>query len=597
MIKTFTLSFVLVTAAFGQQIAQVARVAGTGKEGFAGDGGAAVQAMLNHPSGIAVDGAGNLYISDYQNDRIRKVSPDGTISTFAGTGNTPKNPFSFPGMPNDLGDGGPATQANLSGPQAITADAAGNVYFSDSGILRIRKIDTSGVITTIAGSGYDPISDNVPATQVIIGAVEGLAVDANGNVYYADNLREFVRKVTPNGIVKTVAGGNPTDVADGGSALQASFTGIDAIAVDSQGNLYVADQHHRIRKVTTDGRITTLVDNIGGTPNDGGPLAQGRFLAITGLAFDPAGNLYIGDGDAARIRKVSTSGIITTVAGTGIRGTSGDGGPATQAQVKPDALTVDNSGTIYFVDIYDDVARKVTGAGVLTPKISKGGIVNVAAPNAQLAPGSIFSVWGTDLATSSAAATQVPLSATLNGTSVTVNGVPAPLYYVSPNQINAQIPFETQPGNASVTVTAGGITTSASTVQISATGPGILMNGSFGVAVNEDNSINDDNHPAPVGSVVTLYMTGQGALDNPIPTGAPAPSSPLSRPVAPVSLIVTGSNGSQANADILFAGMTPGAVGLFQVNFKVPSLPPSANYQISVKVGSMYSNQAYFKIK
>lgn len=116
-------------------------------------------------------------------------------------------------------DGGPATQPNLSGPQAIAVDSAGNVYFSDSTILRIRKIDTSGVITTIAGSGFDPISDNVPATQVIMGAVEGLAVDANGNVYYADNLREFVRKVTPNGIVKTVAGGSPTDVADGGAAL------------------------------------------------------------------------------------------------------------------------------------------------------------------------------------------------------------------------------------------------------------------------------------------------------------------------------------------------------------------------------------------
>ncbi len=355
----------------------IATVAGDGAAAYSGDNGPATSASLNYPSGVAVDSYGNIYIADYYNSRVRKVTPGGTITTVAGTGT-----FGF------SGDSGDATLASLSLPSGVAVDSIGNIYIADSFNFRIRKVDAAtGVITTVAGkgtAGFPAYSgENGLATNATLSRTHGVAVDSVGNIYLSDYDHHSVRKVTAGtGIITTVAG---TGVAgysgDSVLATSAMLNYPYGVAVDSSGNIYIADTTNlRIRMVDAiTGFITTVAGTgVAGYSGDNGPATSATLKTSWGVAVDSSGNIYIADCDNRSIRKVDKlSGNITTVAGTGVAGFSGDGGDATLAMLKyPYGVGVDSTGNIYIADSQNNRIRKVE-AGASTSYtvsyISNGG--------------------------------------------------------------------------------------------------------------------------------------------------------------------------------------------------------------------------------
>jgi sugar lactone lactonase YvrE len=332
----------------------ITTVAGNGFYRYSGDSGPATSASLNQPTGVAVDSFGNLYIADWFNNRIRKVS-GGTITTVAGNG---RCCFS--------GDGGSPTSASLNQPQGTAADSAGNLYIADYGNSRVRKV-SGGTITTVAGGGKGPLGDGGPATSATLGSPVGVAVDSAGNLYIADSWSNRIRKVSA-GTITTVAGNGIGGFSgDGGPATSASLDGPYGAAVDAAGNVYIADwQNNRIRKVSG-GTITTVAGNGNqGFSGDGGPATSASLNQPQGVAVDSVGNLYIADSGNERIRKVS-GGTITTVAGSGSYGFSGDGGPATSASLAERSnshwgVAVDSAGNLYIADTYNNRIREVLAA-------------------------------------------------------------------------------------------------------------------------------------------------------------------------------------------------------------------------------------------
>jgi uncharacterized protein (TIGR03437 family) len=394
-------------------------IAGNGEQGFSGDGGRAVDASLNTPAGVGVDLSGNVFIADTNNHRIRKASPNGSIGTFAGG-----ESFGF------AGDEGPATSASLRQPEDVATDADGTVYIVDGGNGRIRKVTSDNVIRTVAGNGSgDFEGDGVQATETSLSGPGGIAVDASGNLFIADSFNKRVRQVGPDGVIQTVAGrGTYGFFGDGGPATSAALGARD-VAVDQAGTLYIADsltfnhrirkvsngiietiagQHnllcspdgglatnatlnlsaaiesrlngephmpnnfnmagvamqsngtllfgdpfnHRIRKVTPGGVIGTYAgDGTLGFLGDGGPATSAGLRRVGGISVDGADNLFIADSENNRIRRVSPNGIIETFAGTGHPGFSGDGGPATEAQLKlPGTVAADGAGNLFISD-------------------------------------------------------------------------------------------------------------------------------------------------------------------------------------------------------------------------------------------------------
>jgi sugar lactone lactonase YvrE len=373
-------------------------VAGNGQLGFGGDGDPATSARL-WPTSVAVDESGNLFIAESLNNRVRKVTPDGVIRTVAGNGTD-----SFGG------DGGPATAAQLSSPEGLAVDVAGNLFIVDTGNFRVRKVTPDGVIRTVAGNGTDGFSEEgVQATSSPL-MPSRIAADRSGNIFIADTWVFIVRKVTPDGVIRTVAGGmrafsdDETGVAvdesgnlfianygdrrvykvtpDGASRTVAGtgesrFSGDDGpaasaqlahprdVAVDGSGNIFIVDadyDNNRVRKVTPDGVIRTVAGGGRESSGDGGPATSAQ-LSTGGVAVDGAGNLFISDPGNHRVRKVTTEGLISTVVGNGQFGYSGDGGSATAAQLGyPGGLAVDGAGNLFISDSGSDSIRKVTFA-------------------------------------------------------------------------------------------------------------------------------------------------------------------------------------------------------------------------------------------
>ncbi|MGA2114953.1 MAG: NHL repeat-containing protein, partial [Bryobacteraceae bacterium] len=344
----------------------IATVAGNGNYGYSGDNGAATSTELGAPQGGAVDSAGNLYIADTFNSRIRKVNALGTITTVAGNGTGGYS-----------GDNGPATSAELYDPLAVAVDGAGNLYISDSGNSLVRKVNAAtGIITTVAGTlgteGYS--GDGGPATSAQLNQFEDVAVDSAGNLYIADTDNSRIRKVNALGIITTVAGGGngcasgQTDsVGDGCQATSAVLNFPYGVAFDSAGDLYIADTFNsRVRKVNAAGGIITTVAGNGtsGYSGDGSLATSAELARPDGVAVDGAGNLYISDGSGV-IRKVNAGGIITTVAGIydafSYGGENGDNGPATSAEFySPSGLALDGAGNLYIGDYANNRIRKVT---------------------------------------------------------------------------------------------------------------------------------------------------------------------------------------------------------------------------------------------
>jgi sugar lactone lactonase YvrE len=332
------------------------------ERGFAGDGGPAAQALLNQPRDTAVAADGTIYVADTFNDRIRKIAPDGTISTIAGTGS-----------PDYNGDDIAATSASLHWPHDVTVDEGGVVYIADSAHHRIRMVTTDGVITTIAGTGQPgSTGDGGPATAARIQNPKSVAV-YDGSLYFS-SLEDKVRRVDlTSGIITTVAG---TDVAgysgDGGPATSATLDSPQRIAVDSVGNLYVADTGNSVvRRIDAGtGVITTVAGN--GTPGSSGNGDLATTAQIDhprGLALDGDQVLYVADSDSHCVRRVNLeTGIIRRVAGTMEKGFSGDGGPAKEAQLyQPRGLSVTPDGDLLIADTFNDRLRMVVSAPPAPP--------------------------------------------------------------------------------------------------------------------------------------------------------------------------------------------------------------------------------------
>ena len=445
----------LVPASLAQKVTTVAG-------GFVGDGQSATQASLQLATGLVRDRNGNIYVSDESAQRIRKISSAGTITTYAGTGIAGFN-----------GDGGPARLAMVDFPLGMTLDPAGEIVFADALNYRVRKIDVSGKISTIAGNGIAGYGgDNGPATSASLNVPWGVTYDTAGNLYISDNGNAVIRKVSTSGIITTYAGnGTIGYCGDGGLATLACFDGPKGLVTDSGGNLYVADQgNHRVRVVNAAGLINTVAGNgQGGLSGDGGPATSAKIgnpksVAIAGgvlyissaggsrvrsvrlsngiintfigsiagfdggnnpplstemlgpngivplssssmlvadqlnarvreliggvvktvaggfigdgkaatsaalinpqgVAFDTTGNLYVAEYGGNSVRKVDTTGKISTIAGTGISGYSGDGGPATTAQLYlPQAVIADAGGNLFITDQGNNVIRRVDAA-------------------------------------------------------------------------------------------------------------------------------------------------------------------------------------------------------------------------------------------
>ncbi|MEO6884070.1 MAG: T9SS type A sorting domain-containing protein [Bacteroidia bacterium] len=344
-------------------------IAGNGIQGFSGDGFAATSAEFNSPYGIAVDASGNVFIVDQFNNRIRKINTSGIISTIAGNGTAGYS-----------GDGGVATAAQLSYPQEVAVDVAGNVYIADTQNNCIRKINSSGIISTIAGNGIQGYSgDGGAATAAELNYPNGVAVDATGNVFISDGNNYRVRKINTSGTITTIAGNGTSGYGgDGGLATVAELNDPNGVAVDATGNVYISDEgNQRIRKVNTSGIITTIAGNgIQGYSGDGGVATAAELNFSSGVAVDAVGNIYIAVWGNFRIREVNTSGIITTVAGNGINNYSGDGGPAVNAAIDTiQGVAVDASYNIYIAT--GARIREVTGTTGVSENIFSNASINI----------------------------------------------------------------------------------------------------------------------------------------------------------------------------------------------------------------------------
>jgi hypothetical protein len=395
--------------------------AGNGSTEHTGDGGPAVCAGLNWPAGVAEDSYGNVFIADMGNNVIRKVAVNGVITTVAGNG-----------QPGYQGDGGQATNAEFNQTWGVAVDPAGNLYIVDGNNNVVRKVvNTSGIITTIAGNGQaGPATSGVQATNASLNEPNNVALDQAGNLYISDYENDVIRKVGTNGIITTVAGNGQwitLGPGDGGQATNASLNGPSCVVVGPDGSLYIADTGNNVvRKVATNGIISTVAGATNRTAGykgegDGGQ-ATNALLNMPGCVYvDPAGRLFIGDENYNVIREVNTNGIITTVAGNGSSGYSGDGGAATNATLNgPWSIWGDGAGRLFIGDGNNNVIREVAPVVTVVSTTCTLTLTNVMTNSAGSYSVTVGNGVGSVVSSNALLAVLVPPSITTQPTSATV---------------------------------------------------------------------------------------------------------------------------------------------------------------------------------
>jgi uncharacterized protein (TIGR03437 family) len=575
--------------AWGQYV--ISTIAGEGppaSPGYSGDNGAATGAQLYFPTGIAY-AKGNLYIADQTNHCIRMIA-NGIITTFAGVC----------GTPGYAGDGAAATLANLDNPSGVAVDPNGDVLIADTSNNVVRIVVPTGIISTFAGNHASGTStgDGGPAIDGVISAPTAIASDSAGNIYVTDSANNLVRKINAVQQCTTPTTGTPVcgnflSTPIGIGSTGGSLNHPNGIAIDPSFAIYVSDTSHRVLKFAN-GALTTFAGtgNIGGGPNvgDNGLAVNAVLNNPIGLAIDAAGNVYIADANEFRIRMVAPSGIITTIAGTTQSGYGGDGGSALNALLDfPHAVLPDGNGNIFIADTQNNVIRELSFPG---PTIVANGVVSSASFQPSISPGSLASIAGSNLATSVGSDSVLPLLTNFGQASVSVNGKNAPILYVSPTQINFQVPWETATGNATVSVTVDGATSNSVTVPVTAAAPGIFFNSSgAAIAQNHDFSLNTPGNPAHAGSYLITYLTGSGPVTPSIADGAATPSTGLVQPTSSISVTIGGQP-----ATVLGSALTPGFVSLLQVNVTVPSGLAAGSYPMVITIGGHTSNSATVSI-
>ncbi|HVO97516.1 MAG TPA: hypothetical protein VMT15_05585 [Bryobacteraceae bacterium] len=557
------------TSASGQFVVNTVAGSYSSGPGFSGDGGAASSAQFNLPTGMAYFN-GNLYITDTGNNVIRVIS-NGIINTYAGS----------QGSQGFGGDGAAANQAYLNHPSGLAVDGSGNLYIADTGNNVVRMVSAkTGNISTVAGnhSSGSFTGDGGVATNAVLNEPTAVAVDSSGNLYLTDSVYNLVRKVSAsNQYISTVVGTGNT----GGSLNHPN-----ALLVDSSGAIYIGDTSHRVLKFANNALTTFAGTGDIGTSGDNGAANKALLNNPTGLAMDKAGNIYIVDANAFRVRMVSSSGVITTVAGSGHVGYAGDGGPALSAYFNfPNSICIDNSGNFYLSDTQNNVIRDLT---ITTPTIAANGVVSSASFLPKVAPGSLASIAGTGLATATTPEATPPLPSSLGGATVTVNGKTAPILYASPTLVNFQVPWETATGTASVVVNVAGIASNTMTVPVTATAPGVFFYSSgAAIAQNHDYSLNSPSNPAHSGSFLIAYLTGCGPVSPAVADGAATPSTGLVQTTYTPTVTIGG-----VNAPVIFSGLTPGLIALWQLDITVPSGLAAGSYPMIVTINGQSSNSA-----
>jgi uncharacterized protein (TIGR03437 family) len=573
----------------------ISTVAGNGNIGYTGDGGPATSATLGSANGIVVDKAGNFYFTDSIFSVVRKVNSKGIISTFAGGGAA------------SLGDGGPATSARLGfqGPHAgLAVDSAGNVYIADYFDSRIRKVDTSGNITTVAGdstsAGLGAFSgDGGPATSAGLNSPTGVALDSAGNLYIADSGNQRVRRVDTTGKITTIAGigfVTGSDSGDGGPATKAELGHVYDVAVDGQGNVYIADPEH-VRQINPSGIINTVAHGFFGTCVLSPTPAASADVAANGFGLDSAGNLYIADKSADCVQELETDGMVSTVAGGGA--TMGDGGPATSAElVSPAAVALDSGGNLYIAT--SAAIRKVTASSTQPsqkPIISTtNGIVNGASFTVGIAPNTFITINGSNFSTvtDTWTVTGGVLPTSLDGVSVSIGGLPAYVNYVSPTQINALTPANLTDEFPMITVT-NSVGTSVAQLAISSeympaffTWPGnqvVATHTDFSFAAKNGTFPGVTTVPAKPGETIILYGTGFGPTSPATPLGMVVPSDQTYSTTAAATVEL-----NLVPATVYGTALAPGFAGLYQLAFQVPPALSDGDYQLFATVGEPPAN-------
>ncbi len=569
--KSLQIVFGLLVAASALTAQQynISTIAGIGGvEGFFGNDGPATTGQLNYPFRIAVDKSDNYYFSELLALAVQEVS-GGTINTIAG--NTTLG---------YVGDNGPAIQAEISDIHGIATDSSGNIYLADTFNGVVRRVTAPGpitapvgIITTFAGNnthGYT--GDGGPATSAELSQPSGVAVDSSNNVYIADYGNYTVRKVNSSGTISTIAGtGVPGYSGDGGPANKAQFSSPYALAIDPSNNIYISDLGNaNIREITTDGNIHTIVSGI----------------SADSIAVDGAGSIYFTDSLTNTVRKILSDGTQFVIAGIpGSAGFSGDGGPGTSAQLnQPHGVALDSAGNVYVADSQNEVIR------LLTPVASSISVVNAAGGNGvAIAPGEIVSIFGTGLGPSTPVSAQPGSNGfyptQLAGTTVSFNGINGVMIYTSATQVSAIVPYEMPIGAAAiVSVTYQGQTFSTPTaLPINAAVPGVFTANATGVgqiaAINQNDTLNGPNSPAPEGTYVSLYVTGEGQTTPAGVDGKPA-TPPYPQPVLGVTVTM---NGQQV--PVTYYGGAPTLVaGIMQVNVQVPPNLLSINTSLPIAV-------------
>jgi len=451
-------------------------IAGNGAAGFSGDSGQAVAAKLNQPTSIAVDSSGNVYFADTANARIRMISPSGVITTVAGNGSV-----------NCSGDGGQATAASLDQPVGITVDSSGNLYIADYPASVIRKVSMpGGIINTIAGKCFlgSEFGDGGPAASAVLNQPSGVAVDSSGNVYIADTTNSVIRKITASSGNISLFAGSLSSAGfggDGGKATSALLNLPAAVALDGAGNLYIADTgNNRIRMVSaSSGNISTIAGTgvAGSVGDSGGSATAAQLYKPSTIAVDASGNVFIADPLTNRILEVS-GGTISTPAGIGVAGFFGDGGAPPNALLKqPTGVAVDASGNIYIADTGNNRIREVTAITAPAPTIKPGGIVPVDSTVSTVQPGEWIAIYGSNLGPATPVNWNGDFPQQLGGVSVTIDNTPAYLYYVSAGQVNVQVPDIANPNRSVNVVVTAGSQSVTSTVNLASVAPSFALLG------------------------------------------------------------------------------------------------------------------------
>ena len=554
-------------------------VAGDAYTKAVGDGMAATSAILAAPSGVALDWSGNLFVADAGTQRVRQVAPAGTIATLAGTGTAALG-----------GEGIAANTSPLNSPFGVAVDPFGNILIADSYNHRIRQVAADRKIRTVAGvgTGGNGLEGFSPLATMLRGP-RGVCTDRGNNLYIADTANHRMLRVPPGGTVQIVAGnGSAGDGGDGGVARLAQLNQPMACQLDSWGNLYLADTfNNRVRKVSPGGTISTVAgDGIAGYGGDEGPALSARLSQPMGIAVDDSGDVFIADSGNHRVRLVTPDGIIHTIAGTGSAGFSGDGAAAAEAQLNaPAGIFLDGSGALYVADSGNNRVRRLLPDSVLPPDpiVQPPTISVVNAMSSQggaVAPGEIVTIFGSGLGPVAGVPGTLDaaglLSNLLAGVEVRFDGVAAPLFYVQYEQINAQVPYTVAGRDAThVEVRQQGKTVASIDLPVVAAAPALLP-----VIVNQDGSLNSDTAPAPPGTVLTLYATGEGLTNGPNVSGKPA-GAEYTCPLLPVELKISG-----ISSELLFACSAPGLVGAMQINARVPGgFVPSGKSEAELRVG------------